>query len=141
MSRRHKRYTPRDVRVPTIIAMQVTPEVGIAQHMALTALIGGWADKPQFNALGECCNLLAQGAYIKQDTKADQIAELGSAALDNIKARYIETGRFGATGDEVRALTAMVEFSEDWWNRQGGSTFHDAYQAMRREELEARAAA
>lgn len=135
MSRR-KHYTPRDVRVPTLIALQVTPEVGIAQHMAVTALTDGWADKAQFNALGECCNLLAHGAHLKQDDEAERMAELGELALGGIKDRYLSTGLFTALDDELKALKAMVEYSEDWWNRKGGTLFHAAYVAMRQEEKE-----
>ena len=134
---RRKRYIPRDIRVPTLIAMKVTPEVGISQHMALTALVGGWAGKAQFNALGECCNLLAQGADIEQDKEADNMAGLGEAALSNIKERYLSTGLFTSTDEDIGALTIMVEFSEDWWNRRGGTTFHAAYTAMRAEEATA----
>lgn len=136
---RRKRYIPRDIRVPTLIALQVTPEVGISQHLALTSLLGGWAGEAQFNALGECCNLLAHGASLKKDNEADRMSDLGEAALSNIKERYLSTGLFTATAEEVSALTAMVEFSEDWWNRQGGTAFHDAYRAMRQEDMEAAA--
>jgi len=136
---RNKRYRARDVRVPTIIALQVTPEVGIAQHMALTSLTDGWADKAQFNALAECCNLLAHGAKLKQDDEADKVADLGESALSNIKDRYLSTGLFTALDDELQALLAMIQFSEDWWNRQGGATFDAAYQAMRAEDEKDRA--
>lgn len=117
--------------------MQITPEVGIAQRMALQGLRAGWADKAQFNTLGECCNLLSHGAVLRQDREADQVADLGSAALANIMDRYRKTKRIGASGDEIRALEAMVDFAEDWWNRQGGSTFHAAYVAMQAENAKA----
>ena len=58
------------------------------------------------------------------------ICEVGLVALENIKARYLEKGRIGATGDELQALQALVDVSEDFWKRQGGGMFIEAEAAL-----------
>lgn len=139
--RRHKKYTPRPARPPAMVALNITPELGIAQRAAIEGLRGGWADKPQFNALAECCNFLAHGAKVTSDDEAERMADFGSEALASIRARFFKVGKFGASGEELQALVVMIDYSDDWWSRQSGDAFHRAYLAMEAENAAAERAA
>lgn len=52
--------------------------------------------------------------------------------LLNIKDRYAEKKRFGATGDELRALELLCDVSEDFWKKKSGGLFIDAEAALHR---------
>ena len=51
-------------------------------------------------------------------------------ALLNIKDRYLDKQRMGATGEELKALQALVDVSRDFWMRQSGELFRAANVAL-----------
>lgn len=126
-----KRVVRRQV-APTIVALHLNPEVALQERMAVEAMRGGWADTPHFNVLADCRDMLTLAAAEKNDTQTLVVCELGLVALENMKARYQAKKRIGATGDELQALQALVDVSEDFWKRQGGGLFIDAEAALSR---------
>lgn len=108
-----------------MVAMHLAPEVGITEHLAIDALTSGWAAERHFNVLADCRDLLALAARRKGDESALVAAEMGLIVLSNIKTRYMELQRLGATGDEMQALQAMVSYSEDFWKRTSGEFFRE----------------
>lgn len=135
MSKPRKKYRPRPARAPMLVIRQTIPELGIAERMAVEAFAGGWATSDQFDVLADCRNILMLAAAEKADKDGTAIAELGLVALQNIKDREQEKGRFGATGEEIKALRALVEFSDDFWNRQPGTAYSRHYDALVRAGL------
>lgn len=131
MRKRCKR-TVRRLVAPTIVAMHLNPEVNLQERMAVEAIRAGWADTSHFNVLADCRDMLALAAAEKDDRQTLAVCELGLIALQNLKDRYIEKRRIGATGDELQALYALVDVSEDFWKRQGGGLFIDAEDALSR---------
>lgn len=131
MSRRQKR-TPRPARCPTLVAMHLAPEVGIAERMAVEAVAGGWAEAHHFNILADCHDLLALAADYRKDQQVLAVVDLSAIALLNIKDRYVERNKFGATGDELQALRVLVDVSEDFWKRQSGELFRAANEELDR---------
>lgn len=131
MSRKRSHRVVRDQRVPCLVALSIVPEVSIQAHMAIEAIRGGWATTSHFDALAECQNMMTIGMAKKRDFSIKPACELGLMALQNIKARHAETGKIGATGDEINALKAMVSASDDWWPRQAGTLFSTAYRIMK----------
>ena len=118
-----KRRTYRRANVPTLVAMVVNPSYEGAELAALLALRAGTATIPQFDVLIDCRNMLALGADMRKDEKAAAVAELASLAIGNIRDRLDTTGKLGTTGDELQALHAMIDVSQDFWRRQGGGVF------------------
>lgn len=131
MRKRSKR-TVRRIVAPTIIAYSLNPEVTIQERAAVLALRGGWAEGSHYNVLADCRDMLMLAASEKHDKAVIGVCDLAGVALLNIKDRYAEKKRFGATGDELRALELLCDVSEDWWKRQSGGLFIDADAALSR---------
>lgn len=131
MRKRCKR-TVRRIVAPTMVAMHLNPEVSLQERGAVLALRGGWAEGSHYNVLADCRDMLMLAASEKHDMDTIAVCDLAGVALLNIKDRYNEKKRFGATGDELRALELLVDVSEDWWKRQSGGLFVDAEAALSR---------
>ena len=64
----------------------------------------------------------------------------GNASRDqHARRRQRPLHRIGATGDELQALYALVDVSEDFWKRQPGSLFIDAEAALSKARAEYKA--
>ena len=131
MRKRSKR-TVRRIVAPTIVAYCLNPEVSMQERAAVLALRGGWAEGSHYNVLADCRDMLMLAASEKHDKAVIGVCDLAGVALLNIKDRYTEKKRFGATGDELRALDLLCDVSEDWWKRQSGGLFIDAEAALSR---------
>lgn len=125
MSGRKKRI-PRPARCPALVALHLAPEVGIGERMSVEAIAGGWAEPYHFNVLADCHDLLVLAADHKGDRQTLAVCDVASMALLNIKDRYKARNRFGASGEELKALRALVDVSEDFWKRQSGELFRAA---------------
>lgn len=128
--RKHCKRTIRRQVAPTLVAYLLNPEVSTQERMAVEAIRSGWATTSHFNVLADCRDMLALAAAEKNDQPTLAICELGFIALQNLKDRYQERQRIGATGDELQALQALVDVSEDFWKRQSGALFIDAEAAL-----------
>lgn len=131
MRKRCKR-TVRRIVAPTMVAMHLNPEVSLQERGAVLALRGGWAEGSHYNVLADCRDMLMLAASEKHDKDTIAVCDLAGVALLNIKDRYNAKKRFGATGDELRALELLCDTSEDWWKRQSGGLFVDAEAALSR---------
>lgn len=141
--RKRCRRTHRREAAPTLVAYYLNPEVSTQERMSVEAIRAGWAEPSHFDILADCRDMLALAAAEKNDRATIAICELGLIALQNIKDRYLDRQRLGATGDELQALYALVDVAEDFWKRQSGSLFIDAESALsksRQEQRERRAA-
>lgn len=122
-----KKRIPKPMRAPCLVVMHTIPEVSITERMAIDSFAGGWADKTHFNVLLDCYQLLALAADHKDATDELTICELAHIALANIRDRYDQTGKFGMTGDERKALIQLADVSQDFWKRQSGELFRLAH--------------
>ena len=125
-----KKRIPRPARCPTMVAMAISPEVETTERMAVLLFRNGAADKGQFNILADCRDLLLLAAQEKRDVGVQAVCELAGVALLNIKDRYLAKDRMGATGEELKALQALVDVSRDFWMRQSGELFRAANLAL-----------
>jgi len=131
MRKRCKR-TVRRLVAPTLVAYHLNPEVSLQERGAVLALRGGWATTDHFNVLADCRDMLILAASEKNDQSALAACNLAGIALMNLKDRYAEKKRMGATGDELQALDLLCDVSDDFWRRQPGSLFIDAEAALSR---------
>lgn len=115
---------------PTLVAYFLNPEVSTQERMAVLAVREGFATTSHFNVLADCRDMLALAAAEKNDRDTLAVCELGLVALQNLKDRYLEKQRIGATGDELQALQLLVDQSEDFWKRQPGALFVSAEAAL-----------
>jgi hypothetical protein len=126
MSKR-KKYHPRPATAPMLVIRQTIPEISISERLSIEAFLGGYADTDSFDNLADCRDLMALTSL----PEIEPIIELGYVALRNIQLRHQETGKMGATGEEIKALLAMVDFSDDFWARQSGTVFAEAWQKLK----------
>ena len=120
----------RRATAPTMVALLLNPEVSLQERQCIEALRGGWATTDHFNVLADCRDMLSLAAAEKRDDAVQAVCDVGFVALDNMKARYAKLKRIGASGEELQALMALVDVSEDFWKRQSGGLFVDADKAM-----------
>jgi hypothetical protein len=113
-----------------MVVLTIAPEVETTELMAVLLFRNGAADKGQFNILADCRDLLMLAANEKHDAGVMAVCELAGVALLNIKDRYLEKERMGATGEELKALQALVDISRDFWMRQSGEMFRAANLAL-----------
>ncbi len=132
MRKRGARIKHRRCTSPMLTATYLAPEVAGRDRVAVMAIKEGWATAEHLNVLLETQQMLIFGAERGSDKEALQVGQLGQMAIANIRDRLKDKGRIGATGEELKALRAMVDYAEDWWKRQSGATFTDAFQAVDR---------
>ena len=94
----------------------------LKEHIAIEALVGGYAEVEHFDNLLTAIHILRFGAALKRNRDAEGMGKLAEIAMENILARRETTKKFGASGDELKALRAFKDFEESWWKLQGGST-------------------
>ena len=124
---KHARIAP-----PTLVAMKLNPEVSTVERMAVFNLTQPHANTSHFNILLDCQHMLTLAASHIHDDEAVRLANFADVALKNIRDRWKRTGKIGATGDEIQALNALVDYSEDWWKRRPGTLYIDASAALDR---------
>ena len=129
-----KKQTRRRARpavAPMLVTLSTVPEYGLTERQAVEAMAGGWATTYHFDDLADCRNMLTLAASDRGDSSALAACEIGLHALIGIKDRHEKTGKFGASGEELKALRAMVDSSEDFWRRQSGSLFAKHYDFLK----------
>ena len=102
----------------------------VQERAAVLALRGGWATTDHFNVLADCRDMLTLAANEREDKSTVAVCDLAGIALMNMKDRYAEKKKIGATGDELQALDLLVSTSEEFWKRQSGGLFVDADAAL-----------
>lgn len=132
MSRKRCKRVVRRLVAPTIVALHLNPEVSLQERMAVEALRGGWATTAHFDLLADTRDMLILAASERNDEQTIAVCSLAGIALMNMKDRYERVKKIGATGDEIQALTLLVDTSEDFWKRQSGGLFVDAEAALTR---------
>lgn len=126
--RRHIRATP-----PMLVNRGLRDrELSTSELMTVKAFTGGWATEEHFDKLTDMRNVLTIAAAKKDDESALNICEAMSIPLQNIRIRYIQTGRFGCTGDELMMMQAFVEFYRDFWLRQPLRLYEDSGDCLNR---------
>ena len=105
----------------------------LSEHSAVLAFRGGWAESTHFDMLLECMMMMQFAANDdKRENPAQDVLDVcdfASTALLNIRDRYDERTKLGATGDELRTLDLLVATSADFWPRQAATTYQRAYDA------------
>ena len=119
MARKRSAYRRRPMTRPMLVNRGVgEAKVEIDERMAVEAFAGGWAGPSHFDYLADMRDCLALAAAYRKDQGASDMSKAALVALDNIRQRYIETARFGVTGDELHVLRIFCDTYRDFWLRQ-----------------------
>lgn len=117
--RKRSNYRKRPSSPPMIVCRGLkqddleTKERTIIESFAL-----GFAGQYQLEALQDMTNVLAMAAEYKQDKSAMAMAEAMKICVLNIMDRHKQTGKYGATGDELTLMREFVGVYSDFWLRQ-----------------------
>lgn len=121
-----------EAKAPMLVVMETVPELSLTERQSVEAYSGGWATTEHYDNLADCRDMLTMAAAERNDKDVLAICELAYHALVGIKIRYKQTAKMGVKGDELQALRALVETSEDFWKRQSGGVFETHYNALKR---------
>jgi len=125
--------------MPGVLALAVCPEYETRLRMAVNALSDGWMEEGQFNDLADTIDMLQIGmaSYSRQkpDPSTAVAIDVCREAMMSIRERYIKTGKFGATGEELKATRLLADVSLDFWRRRSGVLF--AFSVQQLKELRA----
>jgi hypothetical protein len=130
MRKKGKKIKNRAVSPPMMVVMEQHKEMLLAEQLAVVSLMNDeTVDNHQYNVLWNCYAMLVYGIRQtkKPDMEANAVADMAEIALRNIRGRWEDRGVVRATGDEISAVKALVDFSEDWWRRKGGDLFAKAF--------------
>jgi hypothetical protein len=143
MRKRGARIRHRAACAPGLVAQSIDSAYEVRLRMAVEAFRLGFAEAAHFNDLVDTLDLMqiGIGTYTGQrtDAGAAAVCELALVALQNIRDRHASRGRFGTTGEELKALELLAETSMDYWNRRSGALFATAYRqitAIRKAQIE-----
>lgn len=135
MRKRGAKFRHRNAMIPGLIAQSACPEYETRLRLAVASLRDGWMDEDQFNDLADTIDMLQIGlaSYSKQkpDPGAVAAVEVCREAMYSIRDRYLSKGKFGATGEEMKAVQLLADVSLDFWNRRSGALFHFACEQLR----------
>ena len=92
----------RAVSVPMLINRGLqNDELEMRERMLVEAFAGGWATTEHFDNLADMRDCLMLAAADRNDQPVLALCRAAAVALQNIRVRQGETGRFGASGEEV----------------------------------------
>ena len=135
MRKRGRQIRHHNAMIPGLIAQAACPEYETRLRLAVDSLRDGWMQVSQFDDLADTIDMLRIGlaSYSQQkpDPSTEAAVEAGYIAVMNVRQRYLEKGKFGATGEELKAIQLLAEVSLDYWNRRSCALFHFAREQLR----------
>lgn len=109
-----------------LIVRATVPDLECTERMSLQAFYEGRATTAHFDDLADCHDIIA----LTEAPEAGAVTEISLYALQNIQDRFSRTGKMGASGEELQALLALVDFSQDFWSRKSGTVYSVAYKKL-----------
>lgn len=111
--------------IPMLVQREIKPEIETKQYACLLAFTHGVADQSHFDTLLLEMNLLLVAGQTDKKRKyaVDFAFKSIKPALQNIKQRVYDTGKFGVNADELAAIKKLIEFSREFWQKQTGQLY------------------
>jgi hypothetical protein len=111
--------------IPVLIQSHLQPEVETKQYACILAFTKGYATQDHFDTLLLTMNLLLVAGQTDKKRKyaVDFAFNTIKPALQNMKQRVYDTGKFGVNSIELDAIKKLIEFSREFWNRQPGTLY------------------
>ena len=132
--------------VPCLVAVGLNTTHEATMLQAVQSFRAGRATADHFLDLCDARDITviahnAQGRDVPGMVPAMEAAQI---ALLNIRDRHRDTGRFGASADELAALALLADFYMSFWLAQSGDLFRKArtelHRIRREQEVRERAA-
>lgn len=134
MRKRGARIRNQAKAMPGMIVQALDKRYEIRLRGAVDSFRLGYTEAAHFNDLADTHDLAKLGLaiYGKEDEGAAVALELAHVALMNIRDRFTQRRKWGATGEELKALDLLVETSLDLWNRRSAALFYEAYRQLQK---------
>jgi hypothetical protein len=121
----------RPAAIPTLVFRTTIPDAEIACLQALAAFAGGYASPGQFDILLDTRDLLFVAAKHRRDEGMLAVCTAANVALRDVRASW-DGERFAPLDDDqLNAFRILVDVSHDFWGRQSGALYQEAYLALR----------
>jgi hypothetical protein len=106
--------------VPMIVQRTLFQQLETREHMCILAFTRGAADQSHFDTLLYVMNLLLVAGQTDPNRKyvLDYAQKTIKPALESMKARIVNTGKFGMNALELQAIKDMIKISREFWMRQ-----------------------
>lgn len=116
--------------LPFLVQSMFMTDQFIKERISIEALVNGYATGAHVDEALQAVRVLFFGGVLQKDESAKAAGKFADMALQNIVVRFSETGKYGATGDEISALRMFQDFQEDWWKLQGGTVRAQAIECV-----------
>ena len=125
--------TRRPVSAPMIVNRGlINGDLETRERMFVEAFALGYATTEHFDHLADMRDCLLLSASAKGDAQTIGMCRASGVALMNIADRYKQTGRMGATGDELTILREFCTTYRDYWLRQPVTAYEIAVATLDR---------
>ena len=135
MRKRGARFRRRNATIPGLVAQAACPEYETRLRLAVDSLRDGWMQASQYDDLADTIDMLYIGINSYSQQKPDPSTEVAIVvcreAMMSIRDRFIRTGKFVATGEELKAVQLLADVSLDYWSRRSGALFAFACEQLR----------
>lgn len=112
--------------VPMLIQKHLQPTIETKQYACVLAFTNGVAGQDHYDTLLFELNLLLVAG--QTDKKKKYAVEFATKelrpALESVKQRVKNTGKFGVNADELLAIKKLIDFSREFWNKQTGQLYN-----------------
>jgi len=112
--------------VPMLIQKHLKPTIETKQYACVLAFTNGVAGQDHYDTLLFELNLLLVAG--QTDKKKKYAVEFATnelrPALESVKQRVKNTGKFGVNADELLAIKKLIDFSREFWNKQTGQLYN-----------------
>jgi len=112
--------------VPMLVQKHIQPSNETKQYACVLAFTNGVAGQDHYDTLLFELNLLLVAG--QTDKKKKYAVEFATnelrPALESVKQRVKNTGKFGVNDDELLAIKKLIDFSREFWNKQTGQLYN-----------------
>lgn len=109
-----------------LIQKHLQTDIETKQYACVLAFTHGVANQNHFDTLLFELNLLLVAGQTDKKRKyaVDFATKTLRPALESVKQRVKNTGKYGVNSDELLAIKKLIDFSREFWNKQSGQLYN-----------------
>ena len=112
--------------VPMLVQKHLKPSIETKQYACVLAFTNGVAQQDHYDTLLFELNLLLVAGQTDKKKKyaVDFATNELRPALESVKQRVKNTGKFGVNAEELMAIKKLIDFSREFWKKQTGQLYN-----------------